>query len=173
MNERHRITRRSEALYKLLEEIRVKTKLLIIGISAALVLTLTSCQELLDLIMGGGVTVEERVNQFELMLNNANRTVDDFKSHLHPTEMQNYAQIDEDTIETGPLRTANADFIIGEPNFVGDIATCTFENVNGATGTLELQMAEDGSDYKIKKITLTLDSAPNDPQVLLMVLRGQ
>jgi len=156
-----------------LEAIIVKARIFIIfGIIGALVGSLTSCQDLLDLILGGGVTITERVDQFELMLNDENRTVADFKSHLHPTEMQNYNQIDTDTIETGPLRTANADFIIGVPSIAGDIASCSFENVNGATGTLELEMAKDGSDYKIKKITLTLDSAPNDPQVLLKVLQG-
>ena len=145
----------------------MKTRIFIIlGIVVALVGSLTSCQELMDLILGKeGVTITERVDQFVVTLNDDNRTLADFKSHLSPT-MLNYDQIDWDTIEAGPLSTSNADFIIGTPSVADNVATCTFENVNGATGTIVLTMALDGSDHKIKKITLTLASAPDDPYEL-------
>ena len=150
-----------------------KRSLIIIGIIVLLVMSITSCQWLLDLILGeeSGVTITERINQFETTLNDADRTVETFKSHLHPTLMQQYNQIDSDTIELGPLGKTHANFTIGEPSIVDDVATCSFESAD-TSGTIVFEMALYESDYMIKKITLTLASDPTNPEVLLKVIRA-
>ena len=133
-------------------------KIILPLVTAALVLTFTSCEELLRTLFG--VSIEDRIVAFEKTLNTSDRT--DFLDHIHP-DMKNRDQLkDLQVIDDSPLGYSNADFSFGEP-VISDtnVATCSFESANG-TGTIEFTMALDGYDWKILKLYLTLPNAPPD-----------
>ena len=135
--------------------------LALVAITLILVVGLTSCEFLMDMLgftSQEGVTAEERINLFESALNSADRS--NLRNHFHP-DMLNYDQVADDVvIATGPLSYANAPFIIGAPSIVGDVATSSFENFWGATGTVVFTLLLDGLDYKIRRLVLTLDVDP-------------
>ena len=120
---------------------------------------LTSCQELLDMLLGGGIEISDQIAAFETTLNSADRA--DIRTHFHPG-MTGYQQLaDAAVFDTGPLSYANADFDFGTPDVnASNIATCTYSDGNGATGTIVFTMVLDGSDYKINKIVLTVQAVP-------------
>lgn len=133
-------------------------KIILPLIAVLVVLTITSCEDLLRSLFG--VSIEERIVAFEKTLNTPDRT--DILDHIHP-DMKNRDQLkDPKVIDDSPLSYNNADFSFGEP-LVSDanVATCSFRHAN-ATGTIELTMALDGLSYKILKLKLTLDDAPPD-----------
>ena len=113
---------------------------------------LSSC----DILMGFlGTSIETRIGQFEDALNEEDRT--NINEHFHPS-MDNHQQIADSVVfDTGPLSYDYYKFTIGDPEVDGSIATCDFENGIGITGTLTLTMEQDGFDYKIRKLTLSID----------------
>ena len=125
----------------------------------ALAFTLSSCEELLKMLLAdSGITIEEQIDGFEVTLNGVDRT--DLLTHFHPVEMVSYQQLaDDEVFDIGPLSYANAAFEIGVPTVDAyDVATCDYLDANGATGTIVFTMALDGSDYKIKKFVLTINT---------------
>ena len=138
----------------------MKYKNIILAAVAALtVLAVTSCDELLSSLFG--VSIEERITAFEATLNTTERT--DILDHIHP-DMKNRKQLnDPDIILGSSLDYFNHVFEIGVPSVDdADVATCSYLDGNGATGTIEFAMALDGYDYKILRLTLTLDNV--DPE---------
>ncbi len=141
-------------------------KIIFVAVAALLVFSVTSCEELLSSLFG--VSIEERITGFEATLNTADRT--DILNHFHPL-MENRNQLnDPAVIDDSPLRYANHDFSFGTPDIDdSNIATCSFLNGQGATGTIVFTMDLDGYDYKILKLTLTLD-AGGEPFELMRLL---
>jgi len=135
-------------------------KIFSLAAAALVAFTLTSCEALLSSLFG--VSIEDRINRFEATLNTPDRT--DILDHIHP-DMKNRNQLNDPEVLSGsPLDYFNHDFEIGEPEIdADDVATCSFLNGSGATGVIEFAMALDGYDYKILRLTLTLDNvAPED-----------
>ena len=136
-------------------------KIALLITAALFTLTLTSCQMLMDLLFGDTVTVTiaERIAAFEESLNVQDQP--NILDHIHP-DMRNSDQLkDPLVIGVSPLDYSNHDFIIGEPdiNQETNVATCTFENGNGATGVIEFAMKLDDTEYKILRFTLTITGA--------------
>ena len=129
-----------------------------------LVFGLVSCDLLMSLFDVGletGTTIVERIEAFETDLNEEDRSYI-AATHFHP-DMQNIDQLAQsDTLTTGPLSYANSPYTLGEPVVVTtgttERATVSFENFYGATGTIVFVMELDGTDYKIRRLTLTLDN---------------
>lgn len=136
-------------------------KIIFAAVAALFAFTVTSCDELLSSLFG--VSIEERITAFETTLNTPDRP--NILDHIHP-DMQNRNQLNDKTaIDVSPLGYANHDFEIGAP-VVDDanVATCSYVDGNGATGTIVFTMALDGYDYKILNLTLTLDNAGPDDE---------
>lgn len=144
-------------------------KIILPLVAAALVLTFTSCEELLRSLFG--VSIEERIVAFEKTLNTADRA--DILDHIHP-DMKNRDQLkDPEVIDKSPLGSSNAEFDFGDP-VVNDanVATCRFLNGHGATGTIEFTMALDGYDWKILKLYLTVGDNAFELKRLLAATGG-
>jgi hypothetical protein len=142
-------------------------KIFFVVAAALLTFTLTSCEDLLSSLFG--VSIEDRIIAFENTLNTAERT--DILDHIHP-DMKNRDQLNDETvIDVSPLGYANHDFDIGAP-VVNDanVATCSYTDGNDTVGTIVFAMDSDGYDYKILKLTLTLDANPDDPFELKRLL---
>jgi hypothetical protein len=130
-------------------------KIILLAVATILAFTITSCAALLSSLFG--VSIEDQIVAFEDTLNTPDRT--DILDHIHP-EMLNRDQLnDPAVIDVSPLGYANQPFTFGTPN-VGDndVAVCSYLDGNGATGTIEFAMALDGYDYKILKLTLTVNA---------------
>lgn len=142
-------------------------KIILPLVAIALVFTVTSCEDLLRSLFG--ISIEDQINAFEATLNTADRT--GILDHIHP-DMKNRDQLNDPlVIDESPLGYANHDFEFGEP-VVSDVnvATCSYLDGNGATGTIEFTMALDGYDWKILKLYLTLDNAPVGEEVFELKL---
>lgn len=141
-------------------------KIALILMAIGILFGLTSCEDLLQGLLGGGVTIQEQITAFQGSLNAAARDAEVLRSHLHP-DMLNYQQLaDLQVWEDGSLSSAYADFTFGAATVgANDVATCTYSAGNG-TGTIEFSMRLDGSDYKILRIELTIDGVAGDPYVL-------
>lgn len=136
----------------------MKIKTIFLCVSAViLVFAVSSCDDLLSSLFG--VSIEERIAAFETTLNTAERT--DILDHIHP-DMKNRKQLNEPlVIDDSPIAYANHDFEIGAPTIDDqNVATCSYLDGNGAEGEIVFEMALDGYDYKIKRLTLTLDNVP-------------
>lgn len=115
---------------------------------------LASCEQLLNMLLSSsGVTIAERIQQFEADLNAADRS--NIQKNFHPS-MANYYQLsDPAVLEDGPLSSVNKTFNIGTPDIDGTYVTATFSH-KYASGTIDLTMALDGDDYKIKRLDVTI-----------------
>ena len=133
-------------------------KIALLIMVAGVSIGLTSCQALLDMFLSGsGIEIADQITSFEATLNGADRA--DIRTHFHP-DMTGYQQLADDAVfDTGPLSYANADFDFGTPTVdSNNVATCTYLDGNGATGTIVFTTLLDGADYKIKKIVLTIQT---------------
>ena len=153
----------------------------IFALPMLLALTLTSCDYLLGLLGGDeetALSIVERIDAFELDLDEDDRSAL-AATHFHP-DMQNYSQLAEDlTLTTSPLSYDNAPFSIGFPTVSTvstvsgeEIATCTFENTHGAEGTIVFTMELSGSDYRVRKLVLTLH-ANTEVEYVLQAVSGR
>ncbi|MBT3275884.1 MAG: hypothetical protein HN368_22235 [Spirochaetales bacterium] len=133
-----------------------------------LAFTFTSCEEILAQLFGDTeppieVSIGERIQLFEDMLNAEDRTAEIIQPHFHETLTEDYGSIAAPAVfVTGPLAYDNAMFTITPPApIVGDVITCTFVNGYTATGVIVFTMAlaeAGGADYRIQKFTLTMDA---------------
>ena len=138
---------------------------------------LSSCDLLMSLLLGEeepGLTLQERIDAFELDLNSAGRS-ELATTHFHP-DMQNYDQLAATiTLSTSPLSFDNEPFTFGTPtiNMVAglEVATCTYTNFVGTLGTIAFTMELYGDDYRIRKLLITLDTDPDNPYELKVISR--
>jgi hypothetical protein len=122
---------------------------------------LTSCQALIDLILGRNtvtVSIEERITMFQETLNQQDRT--GILNHLHE-DMESLPNVADLSYWEIPFPYAYNPYAFTLQQIdANDVATYTYEDQNG-TGIIEFTMKLEGTEYKILRIYRTLDGSPD------------
>lgn len=115
-----------------------------------------------------GVSIEQRIQDFESDLNDANR--DDMYLNFHPTKTADYGPITGDgtVFDTAfPPADRNYSIIISDQSSTDNVIGIIDADGGGFGGPLEIyfKMAQDGLDWMIEE--LRLEDTPNPPIVIV------
>jgi len=121
----------------------------------ALILMIFSC----DLVEEDPeALVEDRIDDFESDLNDGN--YDDLTDHFHPDMVSYDSYMDSSIIANGPLGTNRSSFKFGSPDISESgskyDAEGSFESDVVDDGSYSAVMKEDGDDWKILSIDITV-----------------